>query len=296
MSHLRSRVACLAAGLVLATLCACQSAQTAAPADGPPLYVFEGADARVYLLGIAAPPDRAWLTPEIEAAFNESAELWQENPTGPPNPDQQLVAQLGLRQGGSLFDTLDGAEQERLMSAAARAGLPREQLAPMKPWFAAFALTFSIEMQQAGASGPAENPMTVLQAKAEARGMPIRSELADYDAFTRLLAAMPDETQHEYLLYQLDFIEAGEGGALDDAAWSLGDVEAFERKLDVMRATYPSLYRYLNVERNAEWVDRIEDMLDRGGVHFIDVGLNHTLGPDSIQAQAERRGLSVRRR
>jgi hypothetical protein len=42
MSHLRSHVACLAAGLVLASACACQSPRTAAPADGPPLYVFEG--------------------------------------------------------------------------------------------------------------------------------------------------------------------------------------------------------------------------------------------------------------
>lgn len=281
--------------LVLASLCACQSVQTASPAGGPPLYVFEQGEARVYLLGIAVPPDRSWLTPEIDAAFNEADELWQENPTGPPNPDQQLVAQLGLRASGSLFDTLDAEEQDRVMRAAEQSGLTREQLAPMKAWFAAFGLTFAREMQAAASGAPAENPMTVLQAKAEERGIPIRSELEDYDAFTRLLAAMPDETQHEYLLYQLDFLEEGEAGSADDAEWSGGETESFEQKLDAMRAGYPSLYRYLNVDRNAEWVDRIEDMIDRGGVYFIDVGLNHTLGPDSIQVQGERRGLSVRR-
>jgi uncharacterized protein YbaP (TraB family) len=283
------------AGLALASLCACQSAETTSQAEGPPLYVIERGDARVYLLGIAVPPDRSWLTPEIEAAFNEADELWQENPTGPPNPDQQLVAQLGLRESGSLFDALGTEEHDRVLRAAEVSGLTREQLAPMKPWFAAFALSFARDMQAVSSGAPAENPMMVLQAKAQERGIPIRSELEDYDAFTRLLAAMPDETQHEYLLYQLDFLEEGESGSADDAEWALGNTDSFEQKLDAMRETYPSLYRYLNVERNAEWVDRIENMLASGGVHFIDLGLNHTLGPDSIQVQAKQRGLSVRR-
>jgi hypothetical protein len=63
--------------------------------------------------------------------------------------------------------------------------------------------------------------------------------------------------------------------------------------LEQMRVRHPELYDAFNMFRNGEWVKCIDKMLSNDGVHFIAVGINHTLGPDSIQIQLKRRGIQV---
>ena len=40
---------------------------------------------------------------------------------------------------------------------------------------------------------------------------------------------------------------------------------------------------------------RIDKMLAAGGVYFINVGINHMIGPDSIQNLLAKHGLRVKR-
>jgi hypothetical protein len=56
-----------------------------------------------------------------------------------------------------------------------------------------------------------------------------------------------------------------------------------------MRTRTPDLYRIMQVQRNAWWVQTIEGLLN-GGTHFIGIGQMHMLGPDGILRQLQRIG------
>ena len=136
----------------------------------------------------------------------------------------------------------------------------------------------------------------VMLSAAEAAHIPVRSEIAQWDDFPRFMASLPEKAQYQYVAYQLDQVDRGAGEAARmDAEWARGDLRSYEAAADDMRRRYPDLFIGINAARNGRWVDRIETMLAAGGVHFISVGLFHTLGAESIQAQLRRRGLPVHR-
>ena len=138
------------------------------------------------------------------------------------------------------------------------------------------------------------NLITIIQKTAQDKGLPIKSEFPAWDDFTRFIAALPQKAQVQWLLYQLDFLEKPYPQVWSDE-WETGNVSSFESKEREMHTLYPELYAIIGPARNQKWVDRIEQMLKEPGIHFIQVGLFHTLGPESIQTQLERRGIHCQR-
>lgn len=83
-------------------------------------------------------------------------------------------------------------------------------------------------------------------------------------------------------------------------AWANGDttgLEGFiaEWKTDPDGAYASIPYETLVLNRNKDWAQQIDDMLDRSGVHFIAVGGGHLVGPDSVQQQLKARGVTAER-
>lgn len=61
--------------------------------------------------------------------------------------------------------------------------------------------------------------------------------------------------------------------------------------LEMMRRKQPALYDVEHVRRNEWWAARIDALLSNGGVYFIAIGLNHTLGPESLLEKLRDLGL-----
>jgi hypothetical protein len=79
-------------------------------------------------------------------------------------------------------------------------------------------------------------------------------------------------------------------------AWRTGDVAALDRlSAAPMRAMAPAAYRAILVNRNANWVPRIETWLKGKGNYFVAVGAAHLAGPDSVLAMLEKKGIKARR-
>ena len=65
--------------------------------------------------------------------------------------------------------------------------------------------------------------------------------------------------------------------------------------VDEVKAEAPTLYEKLLVQRNVRWANKVQEMLRGSGVHQIAVGAGHLVGPDSVQAQLAKRGVTVER-
>jgi uncharacterized protein len=209
--------------------------------------------------------------------------------------NRELNIQLSSRSSGTLFDDLTEAEEARLLKAATTLDIPLDRLQNMRPWGVG-AVIAAVFNSRPRAVPPPDNGQLVLQRMALERGVPVKSEVAAWDDWVRFYAAFPEKAAVQYMLYQIDLSELPPDafGRWSDQ-WLKGDESAWERFNLQLMERYPDLYQILEVQRNEKWVDRIVEMLASGGAHLINVGVQHTVGPNSIQMLAARRGIRFRR-
>ena len=306
-STLARGAAGVAGGLALYFALTGQSAlaQEAAPAavqpaiqgDGPALWVVKDADSTLYLFGTVhvLRPTTGWASDRVNAAFDSADEIWFEI----SDPDNQaaimpLVQQYGVSPDKPLSSLLTAEEIADLDAAARTVGMTAAQLDPMRPWLAG--LTLSVAPLVKAGYDPQSGVELALKARAEAAGKPIKA-FETIDKQVRILATMEEPIQLEFIRQTLeDFDDAVK--MLDDMvdAWSRGDVAELDRVVvEDMQQEAPGVYKAILVDRNADWANQIETLLNGSGATFIAVGAAHLAGEDSVQAMLARRGVTVER-
>ena len=60
-----------------------------------------------------------------------------------------------------------------------------------------------------------------------------------------------------------------------------------------MKDASPALYQAVLVDRNTDWANKIQTLLEGSGTAFIAVGAAHLTGDDSVQAILQKRGMTV---
>jgi uncharacterized protein YbaP (TraB family) len=281
----------------------------AAEPPNPLLYRVQRGSGATYILGAAEATDNGWFVPKIAAALDAADVLWLETPPGsttaaaegqpPPPPDpalQKIFAERAFDREHDLFEVLPPAISQRTLDWARKLSLPREQLAPRRPWFARIALQQAYASQRQAKAAAGEKlvtPERIVIERARQRQIPIQSEYATIADLLRFFAALPDPAQGQYVQELLDYFDRDAAGENDAGkyGWITGHPDP--RSLNEQRERTPDLYRAMHIERNAWWTGRIEGFLEAGRTAFILIGMNHTLGPDSIQANLARRGLTV---
>lgn len=277
-------------------------AQTAAPAvpapiegEGPALWVVKDADSTLYLFGSVhvLRPTTGWASPRVEAAFDSASDIWFEI----SNPDDQaaimpLIQQHGLSPETPLSSRLTSEENAELDAAAQAMGASAAQLQPMKPWLAALSLSVA-PLIKAGYD-PKSGVELVLKARAEAAGKPIHG-FETIDKQIGILAGLPDDVQLVFLRETLKDYENA-ATKLDEMveAWARGDVATLDRvTITEMKEASPTLYQAILVDRNTDWANQIQTLLEGSGTAFIAVGAAHLTGDDSVQAILQKRGVIV---
>ncbi|MEE2848291.1 MAG: TraB/GumN family protein [Pseudomonadota bacterium] len=277
-------------------------AQTAAPAapvpiqgEGPALWVVKDADSTLYLFGSVhvLRPTTGWASPRVEAAFDSASDIWFEI----SNPDDQaaivpLIQQHGLSPETPLSSRLTPQENAELDAAAQAMGASAAQLQPMKPWLAALSLSVA-PLIKAGYD-PKSGVELVLKARAEAAGKSIHG-FETIDKQIGILAGLPDDVQLVFLRETLKDYENA-ATKLDEMveAWARGDVATLDRvTIKEMKEASPALYQSVLVDRNTDWANQIQTLLEGSGTAFIAVGAAHLTGDDSVQAILQKRGVTV---
>ena len=264
--------------------------RSASSPRGPLFWLARRANARVFILGFADARDESWLTPSVRRAFQASSELWLEvAPDKAANPE--LFKKLGQQSGRTFFDELEPPVRERTRAYLAELGIKSEAIETQRPWQAFYTINSAFRSRN---KPPYEevNADQVLRQLAQSEGKSIRYEMPTAEAFAGFMSGMPDKAQSQYIEWLLDFLDAHKKG-LDTApfSWVNGKPAASQRSLDRMRTKMPDLYRVMQVQRNAWWARKIDELLMTGGIYCVGVGLLHVLGPDGIPSQLLRLGV-----
>lgn len=288
--HLRS------ARWYVALLCACAVPAVTIQAE-PAMWVVRDDDSTIYLVGTVhvLRPDMVWDSKKVTKSVADSTELWLELVDA---DNQEVVTSLIQKHGFDatkpLSKKLNEQQKAKLADVAKKYGISVTSLEPMRPWVAAVMLTM-MQVQKAGYD-PKSGVDQFIQAQAEKEGDKILG-FETLEQQMKFFADLPEEEQVAFLEQTLDY--ASEGVALLDRlakAWSEGDVKTLEDVfVEEMKTKAPNLYDKLLVQRNVRWAEQVEEILRGSGVHQIAVGAGHLVGPDSLQAQLEKRGVKVER-
>lgn len=299
-------------GGVAASVCAAALFAATAAAETP-MWVIKDADSTIYLTGTVhmLPPDLKWNGPKLDKALEDATELWLEVPMAASMAEMQAelaptMLQYALSTEKPLSSRLTEEEQERLAAALERADLPpgaAQGIEMMKPWV----VTQMLGMAPLMSAG--YDPEAGIDMKLAGMAREQGDEILGFETFEQQLkffADIPEEEQMEALRATLaipfDEVDAmTEQGKAAFEAWAQGDptrLEAFitEWKTGDDDGTFASIpYETLVLNRNKDWAEKIDAMLDRSGVHFIAVGGGHLVGPDSVQQQLKARGITAER-
>lgn len=274
-------------------------AQEAAPAQGPALWVVSDEDSTIYLFGTIhlLRPETQWRTPSLDAALAEASTLWLElADVGDQAAAMPLIQQYGLNlQGPPLSSLLTDEENAQLAAAAAALGVSPQDMDVTQPWLAGLQVSLAA-IAKAGYD-PASGVDMRLKASADEAGTPVRG-LETMEQQFRFFHDLPQEIQLQFLRQSLATWE--EADTLVDQMvdlWAAGDVKGFETLIvEDMKREWGMLYDVLLTQRNADWADQIQTMLEGSGATFIAVGAAHLAGDDSVQSMLQDRGVTVTRR
>lgn len=301
------RLSGLAAGACAAALFA------ASAAAETPMWVIRDDDSTIYLTGTVhmLPPELKWNGPKLDKALEDATELWLEVPMPATIAEMQaeagpLMMQYALSPGKTLSSRLTEDEQARLAAALERTELPpgaAQGLEMMQPWV----VTQMLGLAPLMSSG--YDPEAGIDIRLAATAREQGDEVLGFETFEQQLqffADMSEEQQMEGLRATLA-VSFEELDAMTDQArtafeaWAKGDTAGLEGFISEWKTgdddgTFAAIpYETLVVNRNKDWAEQIDDMLDRSGVHFIAVGGGHLVGPDSVQQQLKARGITAER-
>ncbi|MEN5051994.1 TraB/GumN family protein [Brevundimonas naejangsanensis] len=264
---------------------------------GPPLWVVRDADSTVYLFGTVhvLRPGTAWGSDKVDAAFASASDIWVEI----ADQDDQAVVMPVIQQHGvdpsrPLSSILSAADFAAFDKVAQANGASGAALDAYRPWLAAFMISMS-GPTNAGYRSEAGVDKTLMD-RARAQGKALHGfETADIQV--RLIAGMSEEAQVAYLN---NYVRNADGivNNLDDtvAAWLKGDAAETGRLNRVnTRDIHEDIHRAALIERNADWTNQIETMMQGAGTAFVAVGAAHLMDQDSVIDMLTAKGFTVER-
>jgi uncharacterized protein YbaP (TraB family) len=255
-----------------------------------------GKSGAIYLVGSVhlLSSDFYPLQPALDAAYKDSDLLVEEVDMAELTDPTAQLALLGkaMLPSATPLDKVISAETYAMLTKRAGAlGLPLEPFKMLKPWMIALTLV-QMEWQQAGF-----DPQLGLdkhfydQAKAdrkETQGL----ETAEYQ-ISRLdgLAMDQQERMLAESLRELDDEQANMTKLVQ--AWRSGDAATVEKIVLADLKAEPVLYQRLLVERNRNWMPKLEALFARPKHALVVVGAAHLVGPDGLLAALRAKGYTV---
>jgi uncharacterized protein YbaP (TraB family) len=250
----------------------------------------------VYLVGSVhlLTKDYYPLSSVLEAAFKESDLLVEEVDLAEMTaPDNQLtILMRGMLPAGQSLEAVVSPATFALVSRrVADLGMPVEPLKRFKPWMLALTL-LSLEWLKAGFD-PDLGLDKHFYDRARTEGKAVQGlETLDFQ-ISRFDEMTPNE-QDRLLMQTLKELDTQRTSvtALADA-WKAGDSSTIERIVLQDVRQEPQMYQRLLVDRNRNWLPKIEALFARRGRAFVVVGAAHLVGTDGLISMLRARGYTV---
>jgi uncharacterized protein YbaP (TraB family) len=290
MNTMRSALLTITALMLLASI--------ARADDDSPLSMWQinGDTNRIYLLGsihLLREQDHP-LPAGIYAAYNDAEKLIMELDMDEMDPfeGQALTNELGLIQGGQNLSDLLGPDLYAKAEALATATqIPITLLAQAEPWFAAMNVEIMLLMRMGF------SPSFGIETHLMERAMADNKEILGFETMRQQLGyldGLSEEAQNAMLIQALS--EGVELEGMMDTmidAWRNGDVQFMADNLLADMENYPELKRVIVVDRNIDWTNQIEQLIDDDIDYLIVVGTLHLVGDTGVPELLKTRGYEV---
>ena len=288
MRHTSRRIAAVIALAFLATAHAAQAKTFAWKASGK-----SGA---IYLIGSIHLMSESFypLNPALEAAFTDSDLLVEEVDLAEmldPTAQLSILSRGMLPSSQSLDKVVSPSTMALVQKAVGDLGAAAGPLMRFKPWMLAIALQ-GMELAKIGFN-PALGLDQHFYEQAKAGGKSVQG-LETVEFQISRFDDMTAEQQDRMLATTLKELatETAAVSKLGDA-WKAGDVAAIERIALADLESEPLMYQRLLVERNKNWMPKIEALFARRGRALVVVGAAHLVGPDGLVAMLKAKGYTV---
>jgi uncharacterized protein YbaP (TraB family) len=301
MSRVRAGMRRTSAGTRLSSAALAIGIALFAPlADAAPARNFiwkaTGKQGVVYLVGSVhlLTKDFYPLSPAFETAYKESDLLLEEVDLGDmqePASQLQMLSRGMLPSEQSLDKLVSPATFAAVTKRFSDIGMPIEPIKRFKPWLAALTL-MAMEWQKAGFDANLGLDKHFYD-RAKTDGKSIEGlETVEYQVsrFDEMSAELQDRLLAE-TLKGLDTEQANMAKLVE--SWRAGDAPAIERIVLKDLKQEPQLYQRLLVERNKNWLPKLEALFARRGRAFVVVGAAHLVGPDGLIAMLKAKGYTV---
>lgn len=263
------------------------------------LWLVQTPSIDIFLLGSlhVLKSDAYPLATPIEKAYRSSQKIIFETDLGAMQDPavQAKMLTLGLYpEGQTLFRQISEGTRQALEKRMADLGLPMEPFVRFKPWFIALTLT-TLELQRLGF-----NPVYGIDIHFYDRARSDEKEIGFLEPVEdqlKLLAEMDASDQEAFLGQTLRDLDLAAGMA-DDlvASWKRGDAQKLYRLLFKSFEGYPAIKDRLLIQRNRDWVLKIEAMMVDRKSFLVIVGAGHLIGPDSVVELLKQKGYRVTQR
>jgi uncharacterized protein YbaP (TraB family) len=234
------------------------------------------------------------LARSIEAAFEDSKKVAFEIDLGAAEPAkaQALMFQRGVYRDGKVLSQTIAEKTYAMASERAQGlGFDMKKLELFKPWMVAMMFT-SLQLQKLGFD-PRYGVDRHFFERAQAANKAV-SGLELPEAQLSVFDQMTPQQQERMLLQTLRDLELFDTGVQRLlSAWKTGDARLLEEMILGGFKEYPDLYQRVMLDRNRQWLPRLESFLAQSEVCMVVVGAGHLVGKGSVIELLKERGYTV---
>jgi hypothetical protein len=236
------------------------------------------------------------LPPEFDRAYKAADILVFETDLGKfqePETQQKMLERARYSDGTTVAEHLSPAAYEELKAYCESNSIPLASLQGFKPSLLMVMLTM-VEFMKMGVTQRGVDVFFYELAKQDKKaveGLETVDEQIDY------VASMADGIENEFVSYSLKEMNSiRQQFELLVHAWRVGDTE----KLDTMmnhdlKSRLPMLHQRLMIDRNRNWLPRIDAYLKTPETEFILVGAGHLAGADGLIESLKKKGYVIKK-
>ncbi len=208
-----------------------------------------------------------------------------------PEFQQLLQSKMVYTDGRSLQTVLSTKTYRALERHMTSRGLPIAGFQKMKPGMLAITLTL-VELQRKGLYGTGVDEFFNQKARSDGKRI---GKLETAEKQVAFLSTLGDGREDDLITHTLrDLKRLPEIITKLKAAWRNGNRSGIKAiAITPIQKDFPKVYHNLLVQRNMDWIPRIEEMMETMEVEFILVGAAHLVGEDGILAQLAARGYTI---
>lgn len=208
-----------------------------------------------------------------------------------PAFQQRMMMAMMYRDGRNLQQVLKPKTFAALSEHMQSRGLPLDQMLLLKPGMVSMTLSV-IELQRLGQTATGVDSYFSNRASQDGKQL---GKLETVEQQLTFLADMGKGREDDMILYTLRDLEDLPTILSDmKSAWRKGDMASLEKtSLTEMRDTFPAIYKSLLLDRNNDWMPKIEGYIRSAQVEFILVGSLHLAGDEGVLEQLKARGYQV---